>query len=146
MVDLLFGSLGAIIWGVDKVNCTWSINNSILALVLITISVSTNDDWLGPPWHKSWNVRDDNWLSENSSIKNVSNGSIWGFPHLLQVEFGNSLFIWGDSGALNSYLAFGNGVGGINGDLIVSGISVFNGEIEVLAFKVKIRVNVLFDV
>ena len=77
MVDLLGSSLGAIIWGIDKVDFTWSVNNSVLALVLISVGVSSNNDWLGPPWHQSWNVRDNDWLSENSSIQDVSNGSIW---------------------------------------------------------------------
>ena len=65
---------------------------------------------------------------------------------MLEVELSDSLLIRGDGGALNSYLAFGNGVGSIDGYLIVSGISVFNGEIKVLGFKVKIWVNMLFKV
>ena len=53
----------------------------ILATILITECVPTNNDWLGPTWDATRDVRDDNRLSENGSIEDVSDRSIGTPPH-----------------------------------------------------------------
>jgi len=52
-------------------------DNIILASVLISESVSSNNDRLCPTWNKSWDVFDDDGLSEYGTIKDISNSSIW---------------------------------------------------------------------
>jgi len=126
MVDFLLSDWISIIWGEHKLNFSWLGNNIILAIILITVGVSTNNDGLNPSWNKSGNVGDNDWLSEDCTIKDISNGSVWRFPHLLETELLDSLFIRGNSGALNSDLAFRNSVGSINGNLIACCISVLN--------------------
>jgi hypothetical protein len=146
MVDLLRSSCRSIIRGVNEVHFSWLGHDSVLAQVLITVSVSTDDDGLGPAWDKSWNVRDDDWFPEDGTIQDVSNGSIWGLPHFAQPKLFNSILIWGDGGALNSHLAQGDGFCCINSDLIFSCISVFNAQIKVLGIKIKIWVNMLKEI
>lgn len=71
------GWSAAIFWMENQLSSSWNLIDGILSSILITISVSTNNDWLGPAWNNSWNVLDDNWLSEDSSVQDVSNGTVW---------------------------------------------------------------------
>ena len=62
---------------------------------------------------------------------------------MFELELLNSLLIWSDGSALDSNLTSSDGVGSIDGHLIVGGVSVLNGEVEVLGIKVNIWVDVL---
>ena len=62
---------------------------------------------------------------------------------MLEFEFLYSILIRGDGSALDSDLALSNGVSGVNSNLIVSGISVLNAQVEVLNVKIKIRQDML---
>ena len=62
---------------------------------------------------------------------------------MFQLELLNSLFIWGDGGALDGNLAFLGGLSGVDGDLIVGGISVLNRQVIVLDVQVEIWVDML---
>ena len=88
--------------------------------------MSSNNNRLLPISNKSWNIFNDNRLSEDCSIEIVSDGAIWTLPHFFQLEFFNSGLIWGDGGTLDSDLAFLDGFGSIKGDLIVGFVSVFD--------------------
>src|SRR4051812_23624138 len=94
--------------------------------VLITMGMTTNNDWLSPAWNYSWYVLADDGLSEDGTVKNVSDGSVRRFPHFLQFEFFHSFLIRSNSSALNTNLVLFNGMSGINCNLIVSLVSVLN--------------------
>lgn len=65
---------------------------------------------------------------------------------MFEVELFDSGFIWSDGGAFDSNFAFSNGVSGIDGDLVVGGISMFHAKVEVLNIEVKERVDeLIFD-
>jgi hypothetical protein len=109
--------------------------------------VSSHDDWLSPAWYESRDVRDNDWLSEHSSIQDVPDGSVRGFPHLLEVEFGHSLLVRGDGGALDSDLAGLDGFCSVDGDLVRGCVSVLDGQIKVLeVLDVDVWVDVLWAV
>lgn len=127
----------------NKFGLSGNINDVVLASILITISVSTNDDGFLPSGYQSRNVGDNNWFSKNGTIQDISNSSIRGLPHLLQVEFLDSLFIRGNGCALDSDLALLDGLSGINGNLITSSVTVCYRKIKVLGVDVNIWVNVL---
>ena len=131
--------LGAILRGEGHMESAWNLGAEVSGSVLITESVSADNDGLLPAWHKARNVLDDDGLSEDGSTDDVSDGSVGGFPHLLEVELGDTCLIRGDGGALDSDLAGFDGVSSIDGDLIVSGVTVLNAEIEVLNVKVQVR-------
>ncbi|KAH3683101.1 hypothetical protein WICPIJ_005926 [Wickerhamomyces pijperi] len=87
----------------------------------------------------SWDSWDDNWFSENSTTQDVSDGTVWRSPHLLQAELFDSLFIWSDGGTLDTNTVLLNGISRVNGDLIVGGVSGLNTQIVVLQFDIKVR-------
>ncbi len=126
-----------------KGNFTVSFDDVISGVVLISVGVTTNNDGLGPSWDESGDVLEDNGLSEDGSIEDVSDGSIGGSPHLLKFELLNSLLIGGDGSALDSYLVELDGVSSINSHLIVGLVSVLNSQVVVFDIKVEIWLDVL---
>ena len=120
---LLDSWLTAIIWSKFDLNSTWLCHKIVLASILISKGMSTNNDWGSPSWDASWNVGNHNWLSKYCSIKDVSNGSIWTSPHLLQIEFLNSSLIWSDGGTFDCNLMFLCCLSSINCNLIICLIS-----------------------
>lgn len=64
---------------------------------------------------------------------------------MLETELDDSLLIRGDGSALDSYLALLDSFGGIDGNLIVSGVSVLNAQIIILDVEVNVwgDVNIL---
>ena len=123
---------------------TWLGCNVISSNILITMSVSTNDDGVGPSWNKSWNVLNNDGFSENSSVKDISYSSVGWFPHLLELEFFNSFLIRGNCCAFDTYLVLLDSLSWINSDLVVGLVSVLNSQIEVFDIKIQIRENVLY--
>ena len=99
--------------------------------------MSSNDNGFAPVVDESGDVLDENGFSEDGSVEVVSDGSVGTLPHLLEFEFFNSSLIWSDGGALDSHFAFLDGFGCIHGDLVVSFISVFHAEVEVLDVEVE---------
>ena len=147
-LTLKFEDLHALLFALSVLKhdfeCTRSVYHEVCCFVLIAECVSADHNRLLPAWDQPWDVLDDNWFSEHCSVENVSDCAIGGFPHLLEVEFLDSGFIGSDGGALNSDFAFLNGVGSVNGDLIVGGISVFNAEVKVLDVEVEEGMDEVF--
>lgn len=143
MVDFLIVSFRSIIRLEADLEFSWSVNNVVLSDVLITMSVSSNDDGSGPAWDKSGNVLADDGLSEDGSIKDISDGTVGRSPHFLELELFNSLLIRSDSGALDTDLMLLDGISSIDGNLIVSVVSVFHSKIIVINVKIKIRIDML---
>ena len=105
--------------------------------------MSANDDGRSPTWDEARDVADDDWLTEDSTIQNVSNRAVRGLPHLLKVKLLNSSRVWCDSGALNSYFVLQHSVGAVNGYLIVCSVTILNREVVVFRFEINVRENVL---
>lgn len=95
--------------------------------------MSADDDWVCPSWHQSWHVFAQNWLSEYCAPQDVTDGSIGTQPHLLQLELFHTLLIGSDGGAFDSNLVLQNGVGGVHGDLIVGGITMWQSQVVVVS-------------
>jgi hypothetical protein len=66
----------AISRGEDQFDLTWFGCHCVLAAILVTIGVSSNNDGLGPAGDESWDVADYNGLTENGTVKNISNGAV----------------------------------------------------------------------
>jgi hypothetical protein len=77
MMNHLFSWFRTIIWGKREFNLSWLGNNIVLTSVLITKRMSTDNDWMSPAWHESWNVRNNDGFSENGTIEDISDCSIW---------------------------------------------------------------------
>ena len=121
----------------NEFESSWSVDDKICGFVLVAECVSADDDGLFPAWDEPGDVFDDDWFSEDGSVEDVSDGSIGRFPHLFEVELFDSGLIGSDGGTLDTNFALFDGVGGIDGDLIVGGISVFDTEIEVLDVEIE---------
>ena len=109
--------------------------------VLITKGVSAYYDGFGPAWHEARDVFNDDWLSKDCATDDVSDGAVGRPPHLLEVELSDASLVRRNRRALNANFAGLDGLRSVNGDLIVSGVTVLNAEIEVLDVKVQVRVN-----
>ena len=68
LMNQLSGRCTSISWCENKFNFTSFCDYVVLAAILVSISVSTNDNWLSPSWNESRDVADDNRFTKNSSI------------------------------------------------------------------------------
>lgn len=116
----------AIISFENDLEFSWLIDYKICSFILITKGMTSNDDRFFPPWNKSWDVFNNDRLSENSTIQNISDGTIGAFPHLLKVEFFDPCFIWSNGSTFNSNLTLLNRISSINSNLIICSISMFD--------------------
>ena len=116
--------LRAVGWGPGHGDATGTGNLEVGCLVLVTVSVTADDDRLGPAWNQAWNVRNNDWLAEHNTVENVSNGSVRRLPHLLQTELGYTSLVWGDGGTLHANAVLLDGVRCVNGHLVVGGVAV----------------------
>ena len=107
--------------------------------------MSTYDDWFCPTWNTSWNVLDDDGLTENDTSNNVTDGSVGGLPHLLQIEFLDSSFVRSDGGTFNTNFAGFDGLCSVDGYLVISGITVFDAQVVVLDVEIQVREDELYD-
>jgi len=106
--------------------------------------VSANNDRLRPTRDKSWDIIDDNRLSEHSAVENVPNGSVGRLPHLLKLKLFDTIFIRGNSSAFDSDFMFEHSVGTVDSHLVISLVSIFNRQIIVIRFQIDVRVDMLF--
>jgi len=111
----------------DNLDLTGLLGDIVLAAVLVTESVSTNNDRVGPAGHESGDVRDNNGFTEDSAVKDVADGTVGGLPHLLKVELLHTALIGGNRGALNTDLVLEHSLSTVNSDLIISGVARLDG-------------------
>src|SRR6476661_942154 len=118
---------------------TFSRNDDIGSAVLITKSVTTNNDGSCPVTNETGNIFADNRFAENSTIKNITDSTIWRLPHLFKVKFLNTCLIGSYSSAFDADLVFFNGLGGINSHLVVGLITVLDTKVVVFNIHVQVR-------
>ena len=119
----------------------FSFHHEISGPVLISKCMSADTDRFFPgcyqPRHIFYHYR----LSENSTSKNITNGSIGGSVHSFQAKFLHPILIRSNGGTLYSHPCFQNCMGSINCDLIVCFIPFWNTQVIVLDLKIKIWKN-----
>lgn len=91
---------------------------------LIPISMTTYDDGFYPSTHKPGDIFADNCFPEDSATQNISDGAIWWFPHLFQLELLNPLLIGSDGSTLDTHVVLFYSFSSILGDLVISGITI----------------------
>jgi hypothetical protein len=132
MEDFMDNGFTAIIWDERHQEFASLLWAEVGSSVLVSESVSSNYNWFSPAGNKSWNVFDNDWLTEDSSAKNVSNSSVWRFPHLLELKLLDASLIGCNGGAFDANSALLDRHSSINSDLVIGSISVLNAEIKVL--------------
>ncbi len=100
--------------------------------------MTADDDRLRPGWHQARDVADDDRLAEDDTTEDVADGAVWRLPHLLQAELFNTGFVWSDRRALDADAVLQDGIGRVNGDLIISCIAVLNAEVVVLQVDIEV--------
>src|SRR5690606_12921027 len=77
-------------------------------------------------------------LAEDHAAQDVADGAVRRLPHLLQAEFGDARLVRGDGGALHADAVLLDGVGRVDRDLIVGGVTAFHAEVVVVELEVQI--------
>ena len=73
----------------------------------------------------------------------VSNGAIGRQPHFLELEFFYTLLVWSNGCALDTNRVLLDGLGGIERDLVVGLITVWQAQVIVLEVDVEVGVDKL---
>lgn len=123
--------LSSVVSSKHNLKSSWLIDCEICGFVLISKSMSTDDNWLFPAWNEPWDIFNDDGLSKDSSIEYVPDGAIRAFPHFLELKLFNSGLIRGNGGTLNTYLALLNGLSRLNSNFVISGISMLDAQVEI---------------
>ena len=112
--------------------------------VLVTKGMAAHDDGLGPARHKARHVAADDRLAKDDAAQNVADRAVRAFPHLFQAEFLDPLFIRGDGRAFHAHAVLLDRIGGIDGDLIVGAVALFDPQIVIFQIKVEVGQDQLF--
>ena len=106
--------------------------------ILVTKSMTPDHNRMGPARHQPRHVGTEDRFPENRPAQNVPDGAIGRAPHLFEVEFLDPLFIGGDGGTFHADPMFKDGMGRIDGDLIVGLIAFFDAEIVISQVNIQI--------
>ena len=87
VADCPFGWLGAVFGLECHLESTSFLNNKISSLVLISKSMSTNNNSIFPTWNEKRYTFDENRFTEYCSLKEVSDLTVWRFIHSFKIEF-----------------------------------------------------------
>jgi hypothetical protein len=78
----------AALWGKDHLEGTLALDNEVLCAVLITESVTSDDDGLLPAGHETRNAVNDDGFTEDGASQGVSDGAVGGEPHFEASQIG----------------------------------------------------------
>lgn len=106
--------------------------------------MTADADGCGPVGYETRDVRNYDRFAENGSIKDVTDGTVGRFPHLFKAKFLNACFIGRDGGTFDSNAVLTDGVGSINGNLVIGFVTVFDSEVEIFDVQVEVRENKFF--
>lgn len=143
LVDFQIGGGGAVSWGKGHGEGAGDFGDKVGRSVLVTESVSADDDGLGPAGNASGDVVHDDGLTEDGAADDVANSAVGGLPHLLETELLDSCLVSSDGRALDADLAGLDRIGTVNAHLIVGGIAVLNAQVVVLDVEVQVGENEL---
>ncbi len=109
--------------------------------VLVAISVTADDDWLGPARHQARNIGDHDRLAEDDAAKDVTDRAVRRTPHLLEAELLNAGLIRRDGRTFDTDTVFLDRIRGVDRDLVIGFVARFDAEIEVFQIDIEIGVN-----
>ncbi len=81
--DLVGLDWSAVLWLEREFESTFLLDDEVGGSVLVAEGVTADDDGLFPGGDESWDVLNDDGLSEDSAVEDVSDCAVGGFPHLL---------------------------------------------------------------
>ena len=110
-------------------------------LVLVAVGVTADDDRLGPAGHQPRDVADDDRLAEHDAAEDVADRAVGRDPHLLQAELLDPRLVGGDGRALDADAVPLDGVGGVDGHLVVGRVTVLDAQVVVVEVDVEVGVD-----
>ena len=138
LVDDLLAAVGRRVGDLDLAGAG---NLEVLRLVLVGVSVATDDDRLRPARHEARHVAHDDRLTEDDAAEDVANRAVRALPHLLEAELLDARLVGRDGGALDADAVLLDRVRRVDGDLVVRGVAVLDAEVVVLEVDVEVRVD-----
>ena len=120
--------LPAVLAGDHQLRLTIGTHLHFRVFVNVAVSVTGDGDRLLPGGNKGGDALYYNRRAEYGAIQNRTDGTVGGFPHLLQMVFIHSGGIGGDGGAFHRHAVFLSGISGIKGHLVVSLVAVFQAK------------------
>ena len=103
--------------------------------------MTADDDGLRPPRHQPRDVRDDDRLAEDHTTEDVADRTVRRPPHLLEAELLDPRLVRRDRCALDADAVLVDGVRGIDGHLVVRGVTVLDGQVEVPQIHVEVGMD-----
>src|SRR3954471_5630172 len=94
--------------------------------------------WPVPGCYKTWYIFDHYRFTEDSAIKNITDGTIWTLPHLLQFEFFHTVFIRSDGCAFDAYTILADGVCCIYSHLVIGFVAVLHSKVKIFDVDVEV--------
>ncbi len=110
-------------------------------LVLVAVGVAADDDRLRPPRHEPGDVADDDRLAEHDAAEDVADRAVGRDPHLLEAELLHPRLVRRDRRALDAGTVLLDGVGGVDGHLVVGRVAMLHPEVVVLEVDVEVGVD-----
>ncbi len=107
-------------------------------LILIPKGMAGHDNRLGPAGHQTRYILTNDRLAKDGAVQNVPDRAIGRAPHLLEFEFFHPLLVGGDRRAFHANAILFDRIRGIDGDLIIRLVALFNAEIIVFQIDIKI--------
>jgi hypothetical protein len=96
--------------------------------ILVAEGMTADDDGLRPARHEARHVLADDRLAEDHAAENVADRAVGRTVHALQAEFLDARFVGRDGRAFDADAVLLDGVGGIDGDLVVGLVAFFDAE------------------
>lgn len=108
--------------------------------------MSSDYDRFLPSSDQPGNVLAYDGFSEHGAAEHVPDRTVGTLPHLLQLEFLDSLLVRRDGRALNADIVLLHGLGTVQRHLVVGQVTVLHAQIEDVELDVQERQNeLLFD-
>lgn len=135
--DLLDGlALGR---GPDELELALAGHDVVHGLVLVGVCVAADDDGLLPAGDEPRDVLADDGLAEHGAAEDVPDGAVGALPHLLELELLDSLLVGSDGSALDADVVLLDGVGAVDGDLVVGLVAVLHAQVVSVQLDVQER-------
>ena len=135
--DGLTGELLAALVGEDHLRLARAGDPILHGLVDVAVGVAGDGNGLFPAGDHRLHLGDEDGGTKDRAVQGRPDGGVGGFPHLFQVILFHPLEVGGDGGAFHPHVPVLDGLGRLDGDLVVGGVPV--GQAQIVIFGVQVH-------